>query len=111
MLQIHGVFSRENRDGEPFAMGWWRRERYWKLTFSTHASVFQRAQAFWMRFSAHTGHNVASEGLPGPLMQINVQRTWGYIFDNKLGKFRTFYSVLHQTHRLNGELNNKFFGR
>ena len=43
-----------------------------------------------MRFSAHTEHNFDFESLLGSLMQINVQRTWDYIFDNKLGKFRTF---------------------
>jgi hypothetical protein len=26
MLQIPRVFSRQNRDREPFAKGWWRRE-------------------------------------------------------------------------------------
>ena len=44
-----------NMRAEPFARGWWRRERNCKLTFSRQASVFQRAQASWMRFSAHTG--------------------------------------------------------
>jgi hypothetical protein len=34
MLQIQHIFSRQNRHREPFARGWWRRERYWKLTFS-----------------------------------------------------------------------------
>jgi len=42
------------------------------------------------RLSAHTEHNFDFESLLGSLMQINVQRTWDYIFDNKLGKFRTF---------------------
>jgi hypothetical protein len=43
-------------DGERFATGWWRRERNFKLTFSRYASVVQRAQAYWMRFSVHTGN-------------------------------------------------------
>jgi hypothetical protein len=34
MLQIPRVFSRQNRDREPFATEWWGKERYWKLTFS-----------------------------------------------------------------------------
>ena len=54
MLQIQRVFSPQIRNREPFATGWWRRERNWKLTFSRQASVFQRAQAYWMRFSAYT---------------------------------------------------------
>jgi hypothetical protein len=35
MLQIQRVFSRQIRNREPFATGWWRRERNWKLTFSS----------------------------------------------------------------------------
>src|ERR1039457_2134435 len=54
MLQIQRVFSRQNRHREPFARGWWRRERNWKLTFSRQASVFQRTQASRVRFSACT---------------------------------------------------------
>ena len=40
MLQIQRGFSPQIRNREPFATGWWRRERYWKLTFSRQASVF-----------------------------------------------------------------------
>src|SRR5450759_2476589 len=54
MLQIQRVFSPQIHNREPFATGWWRRERNCKLTFSRQASVTQRAQASWMRFSAHT---------------------------------------------------------
>jgi len=54
MLQIQRVFSPQIRNREPFATGWWRREWNWKLTFSRQASVIQRAQTYWMKFSAHT---------------------------------------------------------
>src|ERR1019366_4910719 len=58
MLQIQRVFSPQIHNREPFATGWWRRERNCKLTFSRQASVVQRVQAYWMRFSVHSNLHV-----------------------------------------------------
>src|SRR5664280_1523818 len=57
--------------GQKFARKW-RRERNWKLTFSTQPSVIQRAQASWMRFSAPFGNVNKISSFVGPFKSARI---------------------------------------